>query len=305
VVGTLPVHIKCPSHNDKTRGNLAVYDDHLHCYVCGFHRNDWPEALALLLGCSEAEARAQASKYTNEALDAYRERAAQEARTDPMPFALAQIYNNMLMGPDAPRAHRQDWLLARGLTPETWERFHLGHNGCQFVIPIFDAGMNLVSLRLRRDDEYLDDTHPKYMGVKGRNGLYLYGEWLVTPEHKYLVLTEGELDAVRLWQEGIPAVSATNGAGQVRKLPALIRDRWPHIKTLIIGTDSDEAGEASAVGHTNEKGEFVPGTQQAALDLGFKVYRLKWEEGAKDVSDAIQLGLLDPRRLRAHTVALG
>lgn len=28
---------RCPGHNDTGRPNLAIYDDHVHCYVCGFH----------------------------------------------------------------------------------------------------------------------------------------------------------------------------------------------------------------------------------------------------------------------------
>jgi hypothetical protein len=285
-VGAVPVKIKCPDSIHKHRAkqtdknqSLAVYPDNLHCYGCGFHRNNRLEALAFLLGVTEEEAKKVAEKYTNEALDAYRERAATEARRDPLPFALAQLYNTALMGPNAPRAHRQDWLLARGITLETAEDVHLGHDGNRYVIPIFDADMKLIALRYRRDDAYLDESYPKYMGMKGRNGLYLYPEWLIERDtRKFLVICEGELDALRLWQEGYPAVSATNGAGQAHKLPALIRERWPRIHTLCVATDQDEPGEEAA-----------RLTIAAAEGLGMKAMRLRWEEG-KDVTEALQLG---------------
>lgn len=310
-VADLPVYAKCPGHKDTKRPNLAVYDDHLHCYVCGFHRNLRPPVasmethehpLAILLGVTNEEALALEARYSSESLDAYRERAATEARRDPMPTALAQVYNQVLM--QGPRKGRMDWLLARGLTRKTIGDNLIGHDGNRFVIPVFDADANLISLRFRRDDEYLDDGYPKYSGVKGRNGLYLYPEDLIErEERRMLVICEGELDALRLWQDNIAAISPTNGAGQVVKLPKLIRERWPSVATLLLATDQDEAGEAAAMGHTNEKGKFVPGAAQAALELGFKVYRLKWE-GGKDVSEALQLGTLDSKHLGRYATAV-
>ena len=290
-VGDLPVYAKCPNHNDKKRPNLAVYVDSIHCYVCGYNRmGAW--GLAALLKVGIDEARAAAERYTSEGLDAYRERAATEARRDPMPTALAQVYSHVLT--HGPRKSRLDWLRARGLTDQTIGDNLLGHDGNRFVIPVFDAGANLISLRFRRDDEYQDEGYPKYSGVKGRNGLYLYPEDLISrAERKLLVICEGELDALRLWQENIPAVSATNGAGQAPKLPALIRERWPSVESLFIATDQDEPGEEAA-----------RLTAERAQALGFRTYRVQWREG-KDVTEAIALGSLDPKHFGLYAAAIG
>ena len=148
VVGDQPVFVKCREHNDKQRGNLAVYADGLYCFTCHFQlQNDRIKALAYLLGTSEQEAARSADRYTNEALDRYRERASQESRMDPLPRSLATIYNKVLNGPE--RRHRREWFYERGLTLETINDpdVLLGHDGLHFVIPIFDRNRNLVSLR--------------------------------------------------------------------------------------------------------------------------------------------------------------
>ena len=281
-VGDQPVKVPCREHHDKT-ASLAVYPDHLYCYGCGFTipTSRRLEALAYLLKTDEREAVSIADRYTNESLDRYRERAAQEAKADPLPHSLASIYNGVL---NDQRRHRLDWLLARGLTLETINApdVLLGHDGSRFVIPIFDAERKLVALRYRLDPLYNDErdiAKRKYLGMKGRNGFYLYPEALLAHDDRpYVSVCEGELDALRLWQEGYPAVSATNGARQVEKLPAILRERYPRLATLAVATDRDEAGEEAAAR-----------TMRAAKDAGFNAYRVHWEEG-KDVTEALQLG---------------
>lgn len=300
-VGDIPYKMTCPPEVHKARSgkldkqqSLAVYHDHLHCFGCGFHLEPWGkpwapppqhvEPLAFLLGTTYEEAKAVEHKYHSETIDAYRERAAAEANAEPLPASLAEVYSAVLM--KGPRRSRCAWLEARGLTYRTMDEFKLGHDGVRFVIPVWNREGKLITLRYRRDDEYLDDKYPKYSGMKGRNGLYLYGEWLVPDDATELWITEGELDAIRLWQEGLPAVSATNGAGQVHKLPALIKERWPLVHTLYIATDQDEPGhEAARL------------TKQTAEQLGFRTERLTWPEEAKDVTEAAQYGFLRPRDL--------
>jgi DNA primase len=117
---------------------------------------------------------------------------------------------------------------------------------------------------------------PKYSGMRGRNGLYLYPENDISMEGTtWLVVVEGELDAVRLWQAGIPAVSTTNGAGQVHRIPALLREKFPQITTLFIATDKDEPGR-----------EADRQTVTEARRLGFEVTEISWpEEWGKDITE--------------------
>lgn len=282
-VGDLPVKMQCPTAIHKERmgkldrqSSLAVYPDHLHCYGCNYHENDWYNALALLLGKTPDEAKDVAYKYTSEAVDAYRERIEQQSSAEPLHPAFADIYHQILM--TGPRKHRRDWLYARGLTDETLMRYQIGHDGQRFVLPVYGENAQLLTFRYRRDDEYLDDKYPKYCGYSGRNGLFVYPFLWDIPYLTALYICEGEFDALILNQHRYPAISATNGAGQTHKLPAIIRERWPSIQHLYIATDQDEAGhEAARL------------TEKAATELGFTSERLTWDAG-KDVTDAFRLG---------------
>ena len=174
VVGDYPVKVKCREHNDKT-ASMGVYADHLHCFGCGFHLSfEAPmlvNPLGYLLGISDDEVEKVSSRYTNESIDRYREKAAQESRMDPLPRTLAIIYNKMLNGPL--RVHRKQWFYDRGLTDRTIndEDVLLGHDGTRFVIPVFDRNRNLVSLRYRMDPEYCTEQElhkHKYIGHEGQ-----------------------------------------------------------------------------------------------------------------------------------------
>jgi hypothetical protein len=285
IVGDNPVFIKCREHNDTKKPNLAVYADGLKCFACGFYMelrdkagNDTSllpghrDPLAYLLGVEEVSPEVR-SKYTVESIDRYRTRAAEEASRDPLPKSLAAIYNGILNG--ELRKHRLQWFLDRGLTLETINHpdILLGHNGIHFVIPVFDRFQNLVSLRYRMDPEYSSESKHKYLGMKGRNGLYLYPEPLLTQSLDYLYICEGELDAIRMWQQGLPTVTVTNGAGQVEKIPAILKEHYPNIKKLILATDQDDAGNEAAIR-----------TAEAGVKLGFECERLHWE-GGKDITE--------------------
>ena len=319
VVGTVALKIKCPDaiHKARTGGkvdkenSLAVFPDGLHCIGCGVHLDPWtkpgpPPAnyvhpLSVLLGCSTEEAIKIESRYDSDALDAYRERAAANAKSEPLPTALAQVYHQTLV--NGPRQQRLKWLHVRGLTDKTLGDFLIGHDGNRFTIPVFDAD-RLLAFRYRRDDAYLDESYPKYSGMSGRNGLYLYPADETTADGRnYLFVCEGELDALRLWQEKIPAVTVTNGAGQVKKIPALVQARWPHITKLIFATDMDEPGQVAVLGSTNERGEYVPGAARIAQDLGFECWQMRWD-GAKDVTEALQLGRINPDDWGEHCTRL-
>ena len=279
VVGDYPLHIKCREHNDQKRGNLAVYSDHLHCFGCGFHEARTMLALAYLLKVELGEAILVAPRYTLASLDGYREKTALENKRDPLPDSLASIYHQVLY---TYRTARLPWLYARGLTDATIARFQLGHDGQRFVIPVFDSEHRLIALRYRRDDYYSGETGAKYLGLKGRNGRYLFSEpLLIESEPSRVVVVEGELDCIRLWQEGIPAVTVTNGAGQLHTIPGLLAKDFPFIHTLILAGDQDEAGR-----------EATAQTLLAAEALVvYTTKRLTWETG-KDITEAFQLGAL-------------
>lgn len=244
-----PVMLKCPAHADDA-ASLAVFPDHIKCFGCSFVIQKRMEALAWLLGLpSWQDALSVAEKYYA------REVVKPERKVRPPTLAEVSIYERML-------GDRIEWLLERGLSKEAIRSAGIGHNGAAFTIPIFDSDWNLVSLRYRRDDKFgTEDANgrklPKYRGWYGRNEAFLYPAPKFSRDRRdYVVIVEGELDALLLWDKGLPAITVTNGAGRQGLVLKILADffksierdpyRRPPIRQLIICGDRDPPGIAAS-----------------------------------------------------------
>lgn len=133
-----------------------------------------------------------------------------------------------------------DWLKRRGVSEDIIESFHirtgnaLGLENC-LIIPI-SSGFN----KYRRDPS--DERKPKYLYDKGGK-VALYGADHLLPEHEFVVITEGELDALVLWSMNIPAVSSTGGA-------LSFQPEWTTLlegKQVYVCLDNDDAGSEGMV----------------------------------------------------------
>lgn len=291
VFGDSPIKLSClnPAHDDPN-ASMAVYTDHIHCFGCGFHRNDWDEALSLLLGITVVEAGEVAENYDGGNQRTANPRGSQELH--PLPVGRADLYHHFMR---SRHPNKERWFLNRGLTSDTIRQERLGYDGFRYTIPVYDNAGNLVAIRYRADYTRLPDKliaginpegdvvekHiPKYCGITGRNGMYLYGAHWLEPDSKYAIICEGELDALLLHQLGHQAFSATNGAGQSRLLPGLAQQQMPSLHTIYIATDQDRGD-----GRQTRKGEEAAmEVAKAATGLGLSVYRLSWLIG-KDVTE--------------------
>jgi DNA primase len=151
----------------------------------------------------------------------------------------------------------------------------------RFTIPLYEGG-SLVNIRFRRDDrcpecgasatkeidrdnhiwqcEYcehefehpeMDHSRPvpdwfasrKYCGLKGRNGVYLYGRDELASEKLRAFIVEGEFDKAIMWQNGYTAVCATNGAESWSDEFAV---HFLHIPRIYDLHDMDKAGRKGA-----------------------------------------------------------
>jgi hypothetical protein len=289
--GDLPVKIRCmePDHNDPG-ASMAVYPDHVTCYGCGFSVARRAEALAYLLrvrmpqtgGEWAAFINQQANRYTVESLDNYREKSKAEAEGKPLPMGLAAGYSRILL---TIKKDRLEWLYARGLTDTTIAEAGLGHDLYSFTIPVFGKNGELLTIRYRNDEhesgEYESDGRPipKYRGYRGRNGTYLYGAETIK-DAEQVVVCEGELDALRLRQEGFAAVSPTNGVRQLVYVPRMIKEQIPEVQKIIICTDMDGPGL--------EGGRSLA---QAADEVGLWWKQWLWGlAGGKDITEYLESG---------------
>ncbi|GHO45148.1 toprim domain-containing protein [Ktedonospora formicarum] len=300
--GTNPLLIKCPKHQDDSE-SLAIYPDHIHCMGCPFRIQKRMDALAFLLKLpSWKEALAVAPKYKF-LTETERQAAKQKEKPRRAPTMRdVEIYEGILSDICADRI---EWFHSRGLSDETIRTARLGHNGAAFVIPVFDAKLNVVTLRYRNDEEicgrYEDEWEgdelvkakkiPKYRGWTGCNEATLYPAWKFERDRSdYVVLVEGELDALLLWQHGVPAVTATNGAKKqglvldllsafFQRIGHLARRR-PSLRRVVICGDRDEPGIVAA------RKLFERAKQEYA-----EVVWLQWPaELGKDISEVMQKG---------------
>ncbi len=276
-----PWFMKCPetqNHTDSTH-SLAVYPDHIQCYGCGFSVMRRMDALAYLLGVSVYQAIKRAPEFY------VREQINSTLEVKKLSPAIARSYQSLLW---TGRRDRLAWLTARGFTEQTIKQAMIGHDTTRFTIPVFNQAGELVTVRYRRDDLYGVEwwdvrnhqlrTLPKYSGVARHNECALYP--LLDLSLRHVLLTEGELDALRLRQEGYHAITVTNGAGsQLRALDLLPAS----IDTIYIVMDQD------AVGRLASRDVFIEASKRG-LAVALAEWDLSW---GKDVTDLY---------LQGHTV---
>lgn len=142
-----------------------------------------------------------------------------------------------------------EYLLDRGLTPETINTFRLGvaanpapehrANIGKLSIPYLSAGGHPVSVRFRciEEHDHRANGHGKYATVSGDPGRLFNVRAIPTAQYE-IHLAEGEFDTIMLEQAGLPAVGIP-GANNIK----------PHFYRLLAGfrrvwvwADPDDAG---------------------------------------------------------------
>lgn len=242
-----PVLINCPWHDDK-HASLAVYQQNCFCFGCGKRLStlEWiAEQAQLNIDSQFPEVVETASKYAglSDIVLPVKYPKCPPLLT-PMSEEIAIYAHNNL-------GDKRQWYYDRGLTDKTIDTELLGYLNNAFSIPVFDCLGFLMNMRYRRDDAVTKDD-PKYWGTKGRNTTLIYNEKVLsegcmTQHDNTLCITEGELDCLRLWQEGIAAVSFTNGVfgWKQSRLPIMLE--FKYAKIIIICFDQDDAGKRSAL----------------------------------------------------------
>ena len=156
------------------------------------------------------------------------------------------------------------WLNARGLTDAVIAENNLDWNGSQIVIPIRDPAGNFLFNKYRRDPFGPEDV-PKYTYEKGATSQLFNAHKI--PNAKFVILCEGELDALRLEVEGWSGASSTGGAGT-------FKDEWLPLlagKDIYVCYDNDDAG--------------LKGATKLLTKLPASLVLIPREEGVKDITD--------------------
>jgi len=169
-------------------------------------------------------------------------------------------------------------LETRGITLNTARRFGIGYDGqrARWSIPIRDhEGVKAIGLKYHRASE---DQEPKGLSEPGSQ-VGLFGFDTITDKNAPLVVTEGEFDAMVIYQStGINAVSGSGGA-------ATVKTEWSGLLAghpVILCLDNDSKGREAT-----EKWKALLGP----LVLGGRIPSLRivseYPAGCKDATDIL------------------
>lgn len=181
-----------------------------------------------------------------------------------------------------------DWFMGRGLRSETVQRFKVG----QAERPFDGTKRLFIAFNYYRDDELISVKYRRavnekpygYSQEKGCEQIF-YGLHLIDKEQSEIVITEGEIDAMSVYQAtGKNVLSVPTGAKVEYKNASdkgfhFLEDQRDLIdaaERIVIMTDGDEAGRGLA----NEL------SRRIGRD---KCFRVRYPEGVKDANEALLL----------------
>jgi len=256
-------HVLCiaPDHHEKTP-SMHVYDDHVHCYGCGFH-GDVVDVWGIQKGISRPiEAALDLAREFNVRLPEYSEEArrkAEEQRAhEQMQEVGARTFHEALKSGAAPLV--REWWEGRGFGPDLQERFLLGANGQDdaAVIPFWRRG-RITGLIYRKLE-----GEPKYKNPEGEKPLFI-----PTPIGREVFLVEGYIDALAVAATGRSAIAV----GGTNMSEAQLQELRSATSRYYILPDADKGGAEAARAWSK------------ALSPQTNVCSANYGEGGKDIAD--------------------
>ena len=167
--------------------------------------------------------------------------AAQPAKAQPAQAPDAQTQARMLAAMDAaaedlqaPNVEAQAYLYGRGLTPATWEAWHIGSaiKGGRPAITLpwyyIDAQREVITgIKYR----FIDGGQQRYTADAG-SVFILYGAWSAIKTDQTIIFVEGELNALSLWQcepRGVSVLSIGSQSGGRPEIIAKMAARYKRV----------------------------------------------------------------------------
>ena len=161
----------------------------------------------------------------------------------------------------------KEWLNARGITDNVLISNGIDWNGSSIVIPIKDPNGNFLFNKYRRDP-FGPEEGPKYRYDTGGTSQLFNAHKI--KDTSIVVLTEGELDSMRLEVEGIACATSTGGAGT-------FKDEWLDLfagKEVYVCFDNDDAG--------------IKGALNILRKMPANLIMIPRSDGIKDITDYLQ-----------------
>jgi DNA primase len=257
-----------PDHHDQDP-SMHLYDDHVHCFACGFH-GDVTDVWAAQRGIDRPIEAALdlAGKFGIE-LPEVNSEARQKARErrDKEDLYLQQA--KACHGTLARHPRVTEWWEARGFGQQLRERFLLGTNkdGTAAVIPFWHRGrvQGLIRRNLAGEPRYILPKAEEFAG--GYRPLFIPGTL-----GREIFLVEGYIDALATTGRSAIAVGGTDiSEAQSAELRKVVSEE----ATVYILTDDDESGKEAA---RTWGRQYFPRARVCSPSYG---------EDAKDIADTL------------------
>jgi DNA primase len=226
-------NVRCPIHGEQHASmRINVAKGAWMCHGC--KARGGMAKLAKFLGVSYRYNRAEAGMAMLQAKLGLLRKGVQAEQEVVLPEDTLKRYSVSTRYWTDPRPH------GRGLSEETVEAFELGYDPMNddAIIPVRNMYNELLGVTRRslRRDSRIKYRDPK--GFKKRNNLF--GSWFVAQaESPTVVITEGPLDCIKVWQAGHPAVGVYGSYLTEHQIMLL---RRLGIVSCILMFDNDKAG---------------------------------------------------------------
>lgn len=189
-----------------------------------------------------------------------------------------------------------DYWEGRGFEQRTIKAFDLGYDPINNIatIPVRTTDGTLAAFIRRYLDEDAESKYKMPRKEQYERKSNLFGSWLVAYDpREEVVICEGPVDAMMVWQAGFPAVAQYGSSisyQQVRLLRKLGFSR------AVLFYDNDKAGIRAAEGYIDSKGKEHPGAMQ--MLRGFDLRRVSYGDWRDEDGRRIK----DPGGLPSATI---
>lgn len=257
---------KCPLHHDNNPSFSLNVENGLWTCFAGCGSGDFVRLVELVLDCNSQEAhdwiREGKANSVEQLSKALYESLFQKSETisEKSPEHWKNIFEL------APNNVIPNWFLARGFTWKTIFNWNIRYDNLNdaVIIPVYWHG-NLVGTVTRNTSQNL----PKYQNSPNlpRKNI-LYGE--IFSSRREIIITEGILDALWLWQLGYNVVSILGNIISSEQVDILEGYRFGEI---ILALDNDEAGQngtKEAYSKLTKSGWLLPQIKHIEFPPGIK-----------------------------------
>jgi DNA primase len=222
----------CIFHDERTASLQVNMETGLYiCFSCG--ASGGPKSLLAELGISHYEPGDDDLKYLME----------QIRNLDRGVVKEEKVYAESLL---KRFKHKHSAWIERNITTKTQAMFELGYYplGDALTIPVRDIGGRLLGV-IRRNINWEQRDLPKYEEPRNiKKSRHLYGGWLAAKSNsREVVLVEGPLDAVKVWQAGYVGLAICGSSLTEQQVGVLKR---LDIDRVTLFFDNDLAGRKAA-----------------------------------------------------------